>query len=210
MSVPSTLAQSWLSIYSLPQFWWFSSRLYSPHNFTTSQPSWTNSSNLWADKFVRKFYSCLNSCLELSSLSDLPQLTPFHLACFPCLFVHFVVVFFINEILTVSVMFPMLQAFLHLLMSLGEHKTRTMNKVNVRVRLKRTKKWWNPESKATDKRLTWCCCCEDFIITLFRVQTKLWRDRRFHKFSVMWKSMRYSESTLCCYGWTIKTQIIQN
>ena len=40
-----------------------------------------------------------SSCLDLSSLSDLPQLTPFHLAYFPCLFVHFVVVFFINEIL---------------------------------------------------------------------------------------------------------------
>lgn len=84
----------------------------------------------------------LNSlCLDLWSLSDLPQLTPFHLACFPCLFVHFVVVFFINEILIVSLCdVPYASSFFHLLMSLAEHKTRTMNKVIVRVKLKRTTK----------------------------------------------------------------------
>lgn len=53
-----------------------------------------------ADEFTWKTHSFLNSwCLDLSNLSDLPQLTPFHLAYFSCLFVHFVVVFFINEIL---------------------------------------------------------------------------------------------------------------
>lgn len=117
----------------------------------------------------------LNSlCLDLWSLSDLPQLTPFHLACFPCLFVHFVVVFFINEILIVSLCdVPYASSFFHLLMSLAEHKTRTMNKDIVRVKLKRS-----PESTATDKGLTWCCCCEDFIITMFLVRTKVWKDRK--------------------------------
>lgn len=79
-----TNPESRLSVYSLSQFCRFCLCLYSSCCFTTSQLCRTDSSNLQADQFMWKTHSFLNSLwLDLSSLSDLTQLTPFHLAYFP-------------------------------------------------------------------------------------------------------------------------------
>lgn len=90
VSVPSTLIQNPDCVLSFPVLPILLMPVFSC-SFTTSQLCRTNSSNLYADAFMWKTSLTLNLlCLDLSSLSDLPQLTPFHLAYFPCLFVHFV------------------------------------------------------------------------------------------------------------------------